>query len=159
MRGFDLHDAASVLPATPPPAPIVGADALNAMTIDVDYFQVSAFDDLIPRTRWDSLESRVVRSTERLLELFEAADVRATFFTLGWVAERFPGWCARSIAAATRWLHTVTGTDSCTRFLRRISVRICGARAARSKGPRACVWATARRAIRLRASHCGRWTC
>src|SRR5688572_4794504 len=64
---------------------------LNAMTIDVeDYFQVSAFDAIVSRTQWDTLESRVCRNTDRLLELFEAADVRATFFVLGWVADRFP---------------------------------------------------------------------
>jgi polysaccharide deacetylase family protein (PEP-CTERM system associated) len=64
---------------------------VNAMTIDVeDYFQVSAFDTVLPRSRWDGMESRVVRNTERLLSIFGAHQVRATFFVLGWVAERFP---------------------------------------------------------------------
>ena len=64
---------------------------LNAMTIDVeDYFQVSAFEDVVPRSSWASRESRVCRNTERLLALFDDAGVRATFFVLGWVAERFP---------------------------------------------------------------------
>jgi polysaccharide deacetylase family protein (PEP-CTERM system associated) len=73
---------------------------LNAMTIDVeDYFQVSAFDEVLPRARWDEMESRVVRNTERLLEIFAGAGVRATFFVLGWVAERHPG-LVRQIAAA-----------------------------------------------------------
>jgi len=75
------------------PSPSMGhGEILNAMTIDVeDYFQVSAFDDHVPRAEWDRLESRVCRNTERLLTMFEQADVRATFFVLGWVAERFPG--------------------------------------------------------------------
>jgi polysaccharide deacetylase family protein (PEP-CTERM system associated) len=65
---------------------------INAMTIDVeDYFQVSAFDAVLPRSRWDSMESRVVANTERLLGIFDEHNVRATFFVLGWVAERFPG--------------------------------------------------------------------
>ncbi|HET7218507.1 MAG TPA: XrtA system polysaccharide deacetylase [Vicinamibacterales bacterium] len=67
-------------------------DVLNAMTVDVeDYFQVSAFEDRVSRSQWDRFESRVGRNTERLLEMFDRAGVRATFFVLGWVAERFPG--------------------------------------------------------------------
>jgi polysaccharide deacetylase family protein (PEP-CTERM system associated) len=64
---------------------------VNAMSVDVeDYFHVNAFDGVVPRGRWESLESRVCRNTERLLGLFEARGVSATFFVLGWVAERFP---------------------------------------------------------------------
>jgi len=64
---------------------------VNAMTIDVeDYFHVSAFEGSVQRSSWDSLESRVVRNTDRLLELFARANVHATFFVLGWVAERYP---------------------------------------------------------------------
>jgi polysaccharide deacetylase family protein (PEP-CTERM system associated) len=64
---------------------------LNAMTIDVeDYFQVSAFEARVPRSSWPSFESRVCRNTERLLALFDQAGIKATFFVLGWVAERFP---------------------------------------------------------------------
>ena len=73
------------------PEPIV-----NAMTIDVeDYFHVSAFEASIPRSRWDTFESRVVRNTDRLLELFQEANLRATFFVLGWVAERHPALVKR----------------------------------------------------------------
>jgi polysaccharide deacetylase family protein (PEP-CTERM system associated) len=65
---------------------------VNAMTVDVeDYFQVSAFDSVLSRADWDRAESRVRRNTEHLLEMFAEHDVRATFFVLGWVAERFPG--------------------------------------------------------------------
>jgi polysaccharide deacetylase family protein (PEP-CTERM system associated) len=63
----------------------------NAMTIDVeDYFHVSVFDGVVPRQLWEGFESRVCANTGRLLELFESYEVRATFFVLGWVAERFP---------------------------------------------------------------------
>ena len=73
---------------------------LNALTIDVeDYFHVSAFEHVVPVDRWDSFESRVGRNTERLLELLDASGVRATFFVLGWVAEREPA-LIRAIAAA-----------------------------------------------------------
>jgi polysaccharide deacetylase family protein (PEP-CTERM system associated) len=64
---------------------------VNVMTIDVeDYFHVSVFDGVVPRQRWDQLESRVENNTDRLLALFGEADIRATFFVLGWVCERFP---------------------------------------------------------------------
>jgi polysaccharide deacetylase family protein (PEP-CTERM system associated) len=64
---------------------------LNAMTVDVEeHFQVSAFDGVVPRHQWDRLESRVAANTERLLQIFDATGVRATFFVLGWVAERAP---------------------------------------------------------------------
>jgi polysaccharide deacetylase family protein (PEP-CTERM system associated) len=72
---------------------------LNAMTVDVeDYFQVSAFDGVVSREQWPSMESRVVANTERLLDLFAAHDVRGTFFVLGWIAERHRS-LVRSIAA------------------------------------------------------------
>ncbi len=69
------------------------------MTVDVeDYFQVSAFDGAVSRASWDSRESRVCRNTERLLDLFAASNVKATFFVLGWVAERFPGLVRRIVS-------------------------------------------------------------
>jgi polysaccharide deacetylase family protein (PEP-CTERM system associated) len=68
-----------------------GRRTLNAMTVDVeDYFHVSVFDGVVPRSRWETLESRVERNTDRLLQIFADADVKATFFVLGWVAERHP---------------------------------------------------------------------
>src|SRR5438034_11590523 len=64
---------------------------VNAMTVDVeDYFQVSAFEGRVARSAWDGFESRVCRNTARMLDLFDEAGVTATFFVLGWVAERFP---------------------------------------------------------------------
>jgi polysaccharide deacetylase family protein (PEP-CTERM system associated) len=69
------------------------------MTIDVeDYFHVSVFDGVIPRTEWEGLESRVCANTERLLAIFAEHDVKATFFMLGWVAERFPQLVSRVAA-------------------------------------------------------------
>ncbi len=61
------------------------------MTVDVeDYFQVSAFEPYISKSQWDSLPQRVERNTLKILDMFEARKVKATFFTLGWVAERHP---------------------------------------------------------------------
>ncbi len=72
---------------------------VNAMTIDVeDYFHVSVFDGVVPRARWDHLETRVCVNTERLLALFAAHGVHATFFVLGWVAERLPLLVKRIVA-------------------------------------------------------------
>lgn len=66
-------------------------DMLNALTIDVeDYFQVSAFEADIRRDEWDSFPSRVEANTNRVLHLLAQHGVRATFFVLGWVANRFP---------------------------------------------------------------------
>jgi polysaccharide deacetylase family protein (PEP-CTERM system associated) len=63
----------------------------NAFTVDVeDYFQVTAFDHLVPREQWDQIDSRVVASTHRLLDLLARQQVCGTFFILGWTAERFP---------------------------------------------------------------------
>ena len=73
-----------------------GAAHLNAMTVDVeDYFQVSAFDPYVDRSAWHSFESRVEANTDRILSLFSEHNVRATFFTLGWVAEQFPSLVRR----------------------------------------------------------------
>jgi len=63
----------------------------NAMTIDVeDYFQVSAFAAHIPRDSWPSLSCRVEGNIDRILTLLDEKGVKATFFTLGWIAERYP---------------------------------------------------------------------
>lgn len=64
---------------------------INAMSVDVeDYFQVSAFEPYIERKDWERWPQRVVTNTMRILDLFEQSKVKATFFTLGWVAERYP---------------------------------------------------------------------
>jgi polysaccharide deacetylase family protein (PEP-CTERM system associated) len=73
---------------------------VNAFSIDVEeYFQVSALEPHITKDRWDSTPSRVEHSVRRILELLSAADYRATFFILGWIAERHPK-LVREIAEA-----------------------------------------------------------
>lgn len=63
----------------------------NALTIDVeDYFQVSAFAPHIPRTDWPIRECRVERNIDRILQMLETHGAKGTFFTLGWLAERYP---------------------------------------------------------------------
>lgn len=65
---------------------------INALTIDVEeYFQVSNFDEVIGFRNWDTQESRVVENTSRILSILAENNVKATFFILGWIAERSPG--------------------------------------------------------------------
>jgi polysaccharide deacetylase family protein (PEP-CTERM system associated) len=69
----------------------LSASTPNALTVDLEeYFQVSNFDRVIDRRSWPTLPSRVEASTHRLLDLFDRTGTRATFFALGWVAERHP---------------------------------------------------------------------
>ena len=73
---------------------------VNALTVDVeDWFQVGAFEKVIARDDWDGLEHRVEANTDAVLALFGACGVQATFFTLGWVAERYPALMRRIVAA------------------------------------------------------------
>jgi len=75
------------MPVSPPSPPAV----VNAMTVDVeDYFQVSAFEAHVDRDKWRDIPCRVETNTCRILELFAERNIKATFFTLGWVAERYP---------------------------------------------------------------------
>lgn len=79
-------------------APAVGI--VNALSVDVeDYFQVSAFSPYIRRDQWDSLPCRVEGNVDRILQLFSDAGVHATFFTLGWVAMRYPALVRRMVEA------------------------------------------------------------
>jgi polysaccharide deacetylase family protein (PEP-CTERM system associated) len=85
---------------------------VNAMSVDVeDYFQVQAFADTIDRKDWDKLPCRVERNVDRLLQVFGDAGIKSTFFTLGWVAERYPDLIRRIVAgghelASHGWDHT-----------------------------------------------------
>lgn len=64
---------------------------LNAVTFDVeDYFQVSNFDSFVKRDDWEKYESRVVNNTRKILDILFENNTKATFFVLGWVAEKFP---------------------------------------------------------------------
>jgi polysaccharide deacetylase family protein (PEP-CTERM system associated) len=83
-------------PAALPRAADATAPIVNALSVDVeDYFQVSAFAPRIARERWDSYECRVERNVERILALLADAGATATFFTLGWIAERYPAMVRR----------------------------------------------------------------
>jgi polysaccharide deacetylase family protein (PEP-CTERM system associated) len=76
------------------------ATIVNALTIDVeDYFHVSAFASQITRDEWQRMECRVERNVERVLALLADGRATATFFTLGWVAERYPALIHRIVAA------------------------------------------------------------
>ena len=71
----------------------------NAMSVDVeDYFQVQALAEAVSRDDWDRLPRRVEQNTHRVLDLFATRGVKATFFTLGWVAERHPALIRRIVA-------------------------------------------------------------
>jgi polysaccharide deacetylase family protein (PEP-CTERM system associated) len=84
-------EAADRASRRPDPSPMSPTPITNALTIDVeDYFQVSAFAPYIARGDWDSCECRVERNVQRILELLDAHGAKATFFTLGWIAERYP---------------------------------------------------------------------
>lgn len=81
------------------PTPKPGERIRNAMTCDVeDYFQVSAFAPYIDRASWPSRECRVEANIDRILGVFSAGNVKATFFTLGWIAERYPEMVKRIVA-------------------------------------------------------------
>ena len=76
----------------PPPKIETRGRILNGLSVDVEaWFQVGAFEDVIARDQWGRLPDRVERNVEEVLELFAEADVKATFFVLGWVAQRHPG--------------------------------------------------------------------
>jgi polysaccharide deacetylase family protein (PEP-CTERM system associated) len=65
--------------------------ATHIFTVDVeDYFQVNAFEGVVDRANWDRYPSRIERNVEQLLTLLDRHGARATFFTLGWIADRFP---------------------------------------------------------------------
>jgi polysaccharide deacetylase family protein (PEP-CTERM system associated) len=87
--------AAQRITETPSPAvetPGAPAVTYHHFTVDVEeYFQVSAFERIVPRSTWDGMSSRVLWQTRRLMEMMAAHDARGTFFVLGWIAERYPG--------------------------------------------------------------------
>lgn len=69
--------------------PVDGAEIVNGLSVDVeDWFQVGAFEQVIGRGDWDGLTTRVERNVSEILDMFDEAEVKATFFTLGWVAKR-----------------------------------------------------------------------
>ena len=69
---------------------------VNGLSVDVeDWFQVGAFEGVIDRDSWEGLTDRVERNVDAILEMFDEAEVKATFFTLGWVAQRHPALLRR----------------------------------------------------------------
>jgi polysaccharide deacetylase family protein (PEP-CTERM system associated) len=131
--------------SSPAPAREAGA-RLNAMTVDVeDYFQVQAFAENISRERWGSIPRRVEENVDRLLDLFAGSDVSATFFSLGWIAERHPAMMRRIADAGHEiashgYDHTMVYELTPERFrddVRRTKEIIEGATSQRVRGYRA----------------------
>lgn len=97
---------------------------VNAMTVDVeDYFQVSAFEKHIARSEWDAIPCRVERNVDRICELFADAGIKGTFFTLGWLAQRYPAMVRRIVEeghelASHGWEHTRVTQQDPAAFLR-----------------------------------------
>ncbi len=95
----------------------------NAMTIDVeDYFQVSAFASHIPRKSWATISCRVERNIDRILSLLDEKQAKATFFTLGWIAERYPSMVKRIVSnghelASHGWAHQRVSDQEPQEFL------------------------------------------
>jgi polysaccharide deacetylase family protein (PEP-CTERM system associated) len=112
-----MSEAPVMTRATRPPgeAPVAASRTdgriRNAMTCDVeDYFQVQALADVVSRDEWETRPRRVEHNTNRVLDLFAESGVKATFFTLGWVAERHPLLIRRIVAeghelASHGWSH------------------------------------------------------
>jgi polysaccharide deacetylase family protein (PEP-CTERM system associated) len=95
---------------------------LNGLSVDVEeWFQVGAFERVIDKAGWDDLPSRVVANTGAVLDLFAESGVKATFFTLGWVAHRHPALIARIVAegheiASHGWDHQRVFTMDAVQF-------------------------------------------
>lgn len=130
----------------------------NAMTVDVeDYFQVSAFERHIQRGAWDTTPLRVEANVDRILSLFAEGNVKATFFTLGWVAERLPGMVRRIVGeghelASHGWEHIRVNNQRPEAFLADVTrtksllediggLRVTGYRAASYSIGAANLWA------------------
>ncbi len=84
---------------------------VNAMSVDVeDYFQVSAFESHVSKESWSTIPCRVEANIDRILGLFDEKGVKGTFFTLGWIADRYPGMVKKIVAqghelASHGWEH------------------------------------------------------
>jgi polysaccharide deacetylase family protein (PEP-CTERM system associated) len=89
----------------------------NGLSVDVeDYFHAEAIAAHLGRSNWETMESRVVENTHRVLDLLEAQKARATFFVLGWVAERFP--------ELVREIHTQGHEIGCHSYWHRLTYRL-----------------------------------
>lgn len=100
---------------------------VNAMSVDVeDYFQVSAFEPYVERDKWNTLPCRVEANIEKVLALFSLHQVQATFFTLGWVADRYPAIVRKIVdsgheLASHGWEHKRVSTQSPAEFQEDVS--------------------------------------
>ena len=132
--------------------------AWHILSVDVeDYFQVEAFAGTVPRESWDRYSCRVADNCRRLLDLFEHAQVKATFFTLGWVARRFPATVkeiherGHELACHSFWhrrVDTLTPEqfrsdtrEACDAISQAASVRVVGYRAPTWSISRRSLWA------------------
>lgn len=110
QRFWDVQDRASVNEVNESQG-AAAPQPVNAMTVDVeDYFQVSAFERHVNRVDWDRLPHRIEGCVDRILQRFADHGVKATFFTLGWIAERYPAMVRRLVAeghelASHGWEH------------------------------------------------------
>ena len=99
-----------------------GGRIINAMSVDVEeYFQVSAFENHINRSDWDRLPGRAEASVDQILALFSDHSTKATFFTLGWIAERYPQMVRRIVdegheLASHGWSHTRVSDQKADEF-------------------------------------------
>ena len=121
--------------------------AVNAMSVDVEeHFQVSAFENRIARSDWAGMQSRVSRNMDRILQIFDEANAKATFFTLGCVAERVPDVVKRIVSqgheiASHGYDHTRVWSQSPEQFRADVSVTkkiledICGCRVLGYRAP------------------------
>lgn len=131
---------------------------VHTMSVDVeDYFQVEAFAGSVSADDWDRFPSRVCANTRRILDLFEAHNVKATFFFVGWVAEKFPSLVREAhrrgheIACHSYWhrpVYRLTREEfrSDTRRARDVIEQACGERVLGYRAPTwsitaACLWA------------------
>lgn len=126
----------------------------HALSFDVEeYFQVANFYEQFPRAEWDAVESRLDVGMERILDALERHDTRATFFFLGWIAERHPRWVERCLAAG----HEVAshgydhvflwelGEEGFDEDLAKTERALEAAGAPRPRGFRACTFTVTRR--------------
>lgn len=126
--------------------PATASGLVNGLSVDVeDWFQVGAFERTIARSDWDGLERRVERNCDAILQLFADAGAKATFFTLGWVAERHPAMMRRIAGqgheiASHGWDHArvfTLGRDAFTQDIARARAVLEDASGTRVTGYRA----------------------
>ncbi len=91
LNGARVSDANDTLSYIDESQIVSQSPVVNAMSVDVEeYFQVSAFENRIAKDSWGALQSRVAQNMDRILDIFDQSNTKATFFILGWVAEKSP---------------------------------------------------------------------